>query len=75
MGPIGTPELIIILGMGVGLLVVAFWIWMLIDCIKYETDEGNERLIWVVVIALTGALGAFIYLCARRIPRQSQVGR
>lgn len=54
-----------------GLISVAFWIWMLIDCITKETDEGNNRLIWVLVIVLTGAIGALIYYFVRRQKRQT----
>lgn len=54
-----------------GLISLAFWIWMLIDCITKETDEGNNRLIWVLVIVLTGAIGALIYYFVRRQKRQT----
>ena len=56
-------------------LAIGFWIWMLIDCIKNEPDEGNDKVTWVVVIALLGFLGALIYLFARRPTRKSQFGR
>ncbi|MFB3897298.1 MAG: PLDc N-terminal domain-containing protein [bacterium] len=51
------------------LLCTAFWIWMLIDCVTKETDEGNNRLIWIIVIVLTGAIGGLIYYFVRRQPR------
>ncbi len=43
------------------LLTTAFWIWMLVDCLKNERYVGNEKIIWVLVIALTHWLGALIY--------------
>jgi hypothetical protein len=49
-----------------GLLATAFWIWMLIDCIKNENISGNEKIAWVLVIALTHLLGAVIYFFAGR---------
>jgi hypothetical protein len=49
-----------------GLLATAFWIWMLIDCIKNESIGGNEKIAWVLVIALTHLLGAVIYFFAGR---------
>ena len=49
-----------------GLLATAFWIWMLIDCIKNENIGGNEKIAWVLVIALTHLLGAVIYFFAGR---------
>ena len=75
MGPIGMPELVIIALMGFVVLSIAFWIWMLIDCITKEPDQGNDKIVWIIVIALTGALGALVYLLARRPARIRQFGR
>jgi hypothetical protein len=57
----------------VGLMVL--WIWTLIDCIKNESTEGNERIVWVVVIAVTHWIGALIYLIVRRPQRKALLGR
>lgn len=57
----------------VGIFVL--WIWTLIDCIKNESDEGNERIIWVVVIAAANWIGALIYLIVRRPKRKALLGR
>jgi len=57
----------------VGLMVL--WIWTLIDCIKNESTEGNERIVWVVVIAVTHWIGALIYLIVRRPQRKIILGR
>lgn len=57
----------------VGLMVL--WIWVLIDCIKNESIEGNERIVWVVVIAVTHWIGAIIYLIVRRPQRKALLGR
>ena len=56
----------------VGLFVL--WIWTLIDCIKNESTEGNERIVWVVVIAVTHWIGALIYLIVRRPQRKFLLG-
>ncbi|MDI6784815.1 MAG: PLDc N-terminal domain-containing protein [bacterium] len=53
----------------IGILSTIFWIWMLIDCVTKETDEGNSRLIWVLVIVLTHLIGALIYCFVRKIKR------
>ena len=55
--------------------LMALWIWMLIDCIKNESTEGNERIVWVVVIAVTHWIGALIYLIVRRPKRKADLGR
>lgn len=45
---------------------LAFWIWMLVDCARREFEGPNDKLIWILVIVLVGALGALIYLFAGR---------
>jgi hypothetical protein len=54
--------------------VTVLWIWTLIDCIKNEPTEGNERIVWVVVIAVTHLIGALIYLIVRRPQRKILLG-
>jgi Phospholipase_D-nuclease N-terminal len=50
-------------------LSFVFWIWMLIDSVSNQKLIGNEKVIWVLVIALTHWLGALIYfLVARNQP-------
>ena len=48
------------------LFSIVFWIWMLIDCVTKETDQGNNRLIWVLVIVFTHVIGALIYFFVRK---------
>jgi hypothetical protein len=55
----------------IGLALLAFWIWMLIDCIKNEPSTGNDKLIWVLVIVFLGWIGAAIYFFVRRPSRLS----
>jgi len=55
------------LAIGVGSL--ALWIWMLVDCATKEPDQGNDKLIWILVIVLTGWVGALLYLLIRRPER------
>jgi len=75
MGPIGIPELVIIGLIGLILLSIPFWIWMLVDCISKEPEEGSDRLTWVIVIALAGVIGAIIYFTARRPVRKRLYNR
>ena len=64
---------VVALVMGVGGTVL--WIWMLIDCATKEPDQGNDKLIWILIIALTGAIGALIYILVRRPERKRLYGR
>ena len=63
------PFLLILFMGGIILALFAFWIWMLVDCIKYESNEGNNRLIWVLVIIFAQILGAIIYYFVQRKER------
>ena len=44
-----------------------FWIWMLIDAIKYQ-EEG--RVVWILVIVCFNILGALVYLFAAKMGRK-----
>ena len=54
---------------------LTLWIWTLIDCIRNEPAEGNDRIVWVVVIAVANWVGALIYLIVRRPQRKATLGR
>jgi hypothetical protein len=38
-----------------------FWMWMLIHCSTQEPRDGIRKLIWIVTIVFTGAIGASVY--------------
>ncbi|MBL7076369.1 MAG: PLDc_N domain-containing protein [Kiritimatiellae bacterium] len=64
---------LVFLAIGIGGTI--FWIWMLIDCATKEPSEGNDKLIWVLIIVLTHWIGALIYLLARRPKRIEEFGK
>jgi hypothetical protein len=48
---------------------LAFWIWALVDAIQVPEDrfyQAGTKVVWVIVIVLTGAIGAIIYLAVGR---------
>ena len=47
------------------LLGLVFMIWAVVDCAKNETDENNNRLIWILIILLLGWIGALVYYFVR----------
>ena len=51
------------------------WIWMIIDCAMNEPSEGNDKIIWILIIVLAHGLGALIYFLARRPQRMARYGR
>ncbi len=68
------PLLIIIPMVLIGLALMAFWIWMLIDCATKESSQGNDKLIWILIIVFTHWIGALIYFLVRRPERKKQLG-
>lgn len=60
--------------LGLGLLATIFWIWMLVDCATKESSQGNDKLVWIVVIVFTHLLGALIYFFVRRPRRKAELG-
>ena len=64
-----------LLGAALGVFAIVFWIWMLIDCATKEPSEGNDKLIWILVILFTHLLGALIYFFVRRPQRKAGRGQ
>lgn len=49
----------------ISIAFLIFWVLMLIDAIKRDFP-GNEKIVWVLVIVLTGIIGAAIYFFVGR---------
>jgi hypothetical protein len=71
IGSLGIPEILII---GVLLLGIPFWIWMLIEAATKERAESQDRIIWVLVVLIGGFFGALVYFFARRPKRIAELG-
>ena len=48
-----------------GILALAFWIWMIVDCAT-KTFPNNDKIIWILVVVLAGWVGALIYFFVGR---------
>ncbi|MEY4386092.1 MAG: hypothetical protein RLY20_1375 [Verrucomicrobiota bacterium] len=68
------PILFILVFGVLALIGLAFWIWMLVDCATKESGQGNDKIIWILVIVLTGWIGALIYFFVRRPQRKRELG-
>jgi hypothetical protein len=58
---IGVHVLVLFVAVPLILSLLAFWVWMLVDCLTKEEKEGSNRLIWTLAIILTKFLGATLY--------------
>ena len=45
------------------------WIWALIDCVKNEPNDGNEKLFWILIILFTHFIGAILYFIIQKPKR------
>ncbi|SDF69014.1 Phospholipase_D-nuclease N-terminal [Methanolobus vulcani] len=66
---------ILIFFFGFGIIGTLFWLWMLIDCATKEPSEGNDKLIWIIVIVFTHVIGALVYFVVRRPKRIQEYGK
>jgi hypothetical protein len=60
-----------------GIAAFVFWVWAIVDVVKVPDDSmfrSGNKLIWVLVIVLTGVLGAVIYLVVGRPSSGSRPG-
>lgn len=68
------PLLIFIPLMVVGLALLVFWVWMLVDCATKEPSQGNDKIVWILIIVFTHWIGALIYFLVRRPQRKRELG-
>ncbi len=48
------------------LIAVVVWVWMLVEVAQDNTMEENDKLMWVLIVALTGIVGALVYYFVQR---------
>ncbi|HET9919904.1 MAG TPA: PLD nuclease N-terminal domain-containing protein [Ktedonobacteraceae bacterium] len=60
--------LFVFLMVGLSIASVAFWIWMLVDCLTHE-PEGSNKIAWILVILFANVVGSLIYYFVERVPR------
>ena len=58
----------------IGLLVTIFWIMMIIEIAQKEPSEGNDKVIWLIIVILLQGLGALLYFFIRRPERIRKYG-
>ena len=59
----GVAFLLVLLGF------LVFWVWSLVDAIRVPDDSAfraGSKVIWVIVIAVTGFIGSAVYLVVGR---------
>ena len=57
-----------------GVALLAFWIWALVDCVQVPDDsmfQSGTKLIWVLIIVFASLIGAILYVVIGRPKRGS----
>lgn len=60
---------------GIAVFVTLFWVWVLIDCVTKESSEGNDRIVWLLIILFAPVIGALVYYFVRRPERIKALGQ
>ncbi|MDQ3624719.1 MAG: PLD nuclease N-terminal domain-containing protein [Verrucomicrobiota bacterium] len=63
---LAVPDLLLIL---VALLIPLFTLWMAVDCALHESSQGNDKIVWLLIILLVPFFGAVAYLLIRILQR------
>jgi len=50
------------MGPVIGLILVALWLWLLVDCARRDFRNNVEKALWVLVLMLAPLVGAVAYL-------------
>jgi len=62
VGLLMLPIMLVMFALGA--LGLAFWVWMIVDCVKRKKLSDGERIAWMLVIVFLGFFGAVIYYFA-----------
>jgi hypothetical protein len=56
------------------MLAILFWLWILIDYVTKEPSEGNDKIVWTLLIIFLPWIGSILYYFVRRPERVKAVG-
>jgi hypothetical protein len=55
--------------LAIAVVALAVWVWAIVDVVKVPDDsmfKAGNKLVWVLIVVLAGAIGAIIYLAVGR---------
>ena len=65
IGAIGIFFLIFIflwfMFLALAIAAAVFWVFMIVDVAKREFKKSDEKTMWILIVVLTGIIGALIY--------------
>ena len=51
---------------------IVFWVLMIVDVAKRDFKKEDEKITWILVVALTGVIGALIYYFSVKRPEDKK---
>lgn len=61
----GLQEPVFVAFLLIALAGLAFWVWMIVDCVTNEPSTGNDKIVWIIIIVFAQIVGALIYYFVR----------
>ena len=61
---VGGLMLVWLFFMALFVFLFVFWIMMLVDCVKRKFKNENDKIAWILVVAILNWLGAIVYYFA-----------
>ncbi len=59
--PGGAEWIFILLFFALALSFLGFWIYTIVDIAKSKFNDDTAKIVWLLVVLLTGIIGSFIY--------------
>jgi len=69
------PFILILFALPLLLLLFIFWIWTLIEILTKEPSEGNDKLVWLILVLFFHFIGSILYCFIRRPERKRLYGK
>ena len=61
VGFVGIMMLFMVVFIILAILLVILWVWTIVDAVRREFENTNERLVWLLLIVLLGIIPSIIY--------------
>lgn len=59
--PAGTEWIPVLVMLAVAMAALIFWIYSIVDIVQSKFSDDITKIIWLLVVLLTGIIGSFIY--------------
>lgn len=59
--PGGAEWILILLALAMLLAFLGFWIYTIVDIAKSRFVDDTNKIVWLLVVVLTGVIGSIIY--------------